>query len=407
MTGPKVHLAMSYPGGVGGLEPTINDLRAHLGPKVHLATWPPEKQPEQAQGQAMIHNAGPKVHIVDGDPQHYSWASRSAGDELRLRVLLSYHYYKDTDLDALFRRYFTEPYPEVFIDSGAFSADTQGVPIDLRAYIAYIKRYRHLITTYSNLDVIRNPEATWANQQRMEDAGLSPLPVFHGGTPWQWLEHYIERYPYIALGGLVGKIGRAKAWLVRCFQMAKGRSVFHGFGVTAWDVLRDLPWYSVDSSSWGQGFRFGEVPLFDERRGTWAKVNLGDRRGWLRHAGLVRTLGFDPADFADRSRNDRAKVAAISALSYMLAERYLRKRHGPIHIPDRPDLPPGLNLHLVTADSSGPTGSNMGQGSIAEGMTLIDGEPHPRPAGLRLHLADANVHPDTAYVPPYGKEAPK
>ena len=34
--------------------------------------------------------------------------------------------YKDTDLDALFAKYFTEPYPEVFLDSGAFSADTVG-----------------------------------------------------------------------------------------------------------------------------------------------------------------------------------------------------------------------------------------------------------------------------------------
>ena len=271
---------------------------------------------------------------------------------LRLRVLLSFHYYKNTDLDELFGKYFTEPYPEVFIDSGAFSADTQGVPIDMAEYVAYIKRYQHLITTYSNLDVIRKPEATWANQQRMEDAGLSPLPVFHGGTDWKWLEHYIERYPYIALGGLVGKVSGAKGWILRCFQMAQGQAVYHGFGVTAWDVLKAFPWYSVDSSSWGQGYRFGQVPVFDKRRGTFVKINLGDKRGWGKHSALVRSLGFDPMDFADRSRNDRAKIAAISALSYMQAERWLQKRHGQIHVPGRTS---GLNLYLVdgSADNLG------------------------------------------------------
>lgn len=322
---------------------------------------------------------GPKVHLAERDPQHHGWATRgAAGADLRLRILLSYHYYKDTDLDALFAKYFTEPYPEVFLDSGAFSADTQGVSIDIQDYIAYIKRYRHLITTYSNLDVIRNPEGTWRNQQVMEDEGLAPLPVFHGGTDWSWLEHYIERYPYIALGGLVGKIQSARGWLVRCFQMAKGRAVFHGFGVTAWQVLKDLPWYSVDSSSWGQGFRYGQVPVFDERKGAFVKIQLGDRKGWGRHSTLVRSLGFDPMDFADRSRNDRAKVCAISAISYMLAERWLRKRHGEIRIPTRETDGAGLVLHLVTAHSDG---SNMSVKSLAEG---IGG------AGVRLHLADTS-----------------
>ena len=50
--------------------------------------------------------------------------------------------------------------------------------------------------------------------------------------------------------------------------------------------------------------------------------------GWKRHAKLVRSLGFNPLDFADRSRNDRAKICAISALSYMLAEQWLSKYHG-------------------------------------------------------------------------------
>lgn len=389
----RLHLAMSVPDGWGGVSRSADALREHTGIKVYGVAK--GEAPANAMSVGGLGEAvGPRIHLAERDPQHHGWASRGAvSDGLRLRILLSYHYYKDVDLDDLFAKYFTEPYPEVFLDSGAFSADTQGVPIDRAAYIAYIKRYQHLITTYANLDVIRNPEATWANQQALEDAGLAPLPVFHGGSDWSWLEHYIERYPYIALGGLVGKVNRAKGWLVRCFQMAQGRAVFHGFGVTAWQVLRDLPWYSVDSSSWGQGFRYGQVPVFDERKGEFIKISLGDKAGWYKHAALVRRLGFDPMDFADRSRNDRAKICAISALSYMLAERWLRKRHGEIRIPGRPEGEPGVRLHLVTADS---TSSNMGQQSIAEGMSTIDGQPIPRPAGLRLHLADGNTTLDTA-----------
>lgn len=295
---------------------------------------------------------------------------------LRLRILLSYHYYRDVDLDALFEKYFTEPYPEVFADSGGFSAMTQGAHIDRDQYAAWLKRWGHRFSTYANLDVIRDPEATARNQAYLEDKhGLRPLPVFHGGTPYQVLDRLIEQYPYIALGGLVGFSGVYMAHLVKCFRMAKERAVFHGFGVTSWTALKALPWYSVDSSSWGQGFRFGQVPLFDERRGTWMKLQLGDRKLWQKHRRHVERLGFDPDDFGIRSRNDRAKVCAISALSYMLAEGWLRRRHGEIHIPTRGDAPSGPMVHLVTAAGN----SNMSVRALSEAG-----------AGERLHLADTS-----------------
>ena len=122
---------------------------------------------------------------------------------MQLRILVSYHYYKNTDLDALFAKHFTKPYPDVFADSGAFSAMTQSVEIDWRDYAAWVKRWRHLFTAYANLDVIGNAEATWENQQRLENVGLKPVPVFHVGEDWSYLECMVKRYTYIALGGLV------------------------------------------------------------------------------------------------------------------------------------------------------------------------------------------------------------
>lgn len=353
--------------------------------RLHLTMSGRDASPRQHGGVPFTADAlaahGPRMHLAERDPQHHGWASRGVTRHgLRLRILLSFHYYQDTDLDALFAKHFTEPYPEVFLDSGAFSAMTQGGAIDLDAYVAFIARFGHFITTYANADVIGDPAATWDNQRRMEDAGLSPLPVFHGGASWAWLERYLDAYPYVALGGLVGKLQGAKGWLVRCFQMAAGRAVFHGFGVTTWEVLRDFRWYSVDSSSWGQGFRFGTVPVFDERRGTFVKIKLGDGPGWAKHAALVSSLGFDWRDFADRARNDRSKVCAISALSYMLAERWLRARHGEVRIPTRDEAPPGPAVHLVTASPS--PDRNMGIPVLADALS--------GGCGPRIHLADTS-----------------
>lgn len=342
------------------------------------------------------------MHLAERDPQHHAWPKRGVDRvNLRLKILLSYWYYKDTDLDALFKKYFTEPYPEVFADSGGFSAETQGVHISIGEYADWVRRWNHLFVTYANLDVIGNPVQTWENQQRLEDMGLTPLPVFHTGSSWEHLERYIENYPYIALGGMVPYLRRSKdlmPWLVQCFKRAQGKAVYHGFGATSWMVVSNLPWYSVDSSSWGKGFRYGQVPLFDMRRGRFVAAQLGDRKTCYQHAVIIRELGFDPADFADRERNDRAKICAISALSYMLAEQWLRQRHGEVKIPHRAGTPVVPRAYLADAKparygeavAGGATGDRLHLSDTSNGINFRDAD-----AGVKIYLVDIPPMSDT------------
>lgn len=319
------------------------------------------------------------IYLADGSIQHHSWAKSGGADpnNMKLRILLSYWYYKNTDLDALFEKYFTPPYPDVFADSGGFSAMTQGVQIDINEYAAWIKRFKHLFNTYANLDAIGNAEATLDNQHRLEDLGVEPIPVFHVNEDWAQLESYIEQYPYIALGGMVPYMRYTKKimpWIIKAFKLAGDRAVYHGFGATSWEVIKDLPWYSVDSSSWGAGFRYGRVPLFDENRGKFVTAQLGDPTSCGKASKLFRRLGFDPLDFVDRSRNDRAKICAVSALSYMKAEQWLRKRWGEIRIPARDSEPVVLRVHISDANPAR-------YGEAVAGS--VD-------AGLRLHLSDTS-----------------
>lgn len=291
---------------------------------------------------------------------------------LKLRILLSYHYYKKINLDELFEKYFDKPYPDVFADSGAFSAWSQGASISIDEYINWIEKWKHLFAVYSNLDVIGDSVKTYKNQEHMEKAGLFPLPVFHAGSNYKHLEELVEKYPYIALGGLVPYLGdknKVMPHFIKCFRIADKKSVFHGFGVTSWYAISSLPWYSVDSSSWGTGFRFGRVPIFDSKNGNFKKLKLGDFKQWKKHSALVKRLGFNWMDFADRKRNDRAKIAAISALSYMLAEQYLRKIHGEIRIPNRQGKPEALRVYLANTDPA----------RYNDAVT-----------GIRIYLADAS-----------------
>jgi hypothetical protein len=285
-----------------------------------------------------------KIYLADSSVRHFALAEQgclSRGIPLKIRrILLSYHYVQNTPLDSLLEKHFVEPYPEVFLDSGAFSAFSQGAKVDIVAYCNYISQYKHLLTVYSNLDVIGSAEGTFANQKHMEKRGLEPLPVFHVGEDWKYLKTYLEYRPYIALGGMVpyNSSGRSKKiipWLVQCFKRAKNISVYHGFGCTSWDLIMNFPWYSVDSSTWSQAYRWGKPLLFDKNMGRFFEVRLGDYRKCYRYASLFRSLGFDPIDFSDREKNKKVDVCAIAALSFVQAEQWLERRHGPITIPER------------------------------------------------------------------------
>lgn len=253
-----------------------------------------------------------------------------------LRVLLSYWYGRKANLHTMYRTLFPDgDYPDTFCDSGAFSAKTQGAAVDLDEYAAFVHRHASLFTTVANLDVIGNPEATYANQKRLEGLGLSPLPVFHAGEPFEWLHRYLdEGYKYIALGGLVGySPARQMPWLVRCFRIAGERAVFHGFGLTSWQALSALPWHSVDSSTWVDCFRWGDVSLFDAKTRKWVKVTWASQRDVYRYGDLIRSYGVDPVVvLGPLSQRRSLAVAALAIGSWRRAEETMRGRHGRLRL---------------------------------------------------------------------------
>lgn len=302
-----------------------------------------------------------RLYLVDGSKANLADGyARTTVKQAQFRMLLSYWYYGQTDLERMLAEHFPGTRrPSMFADSGGFSAETQGAEITCEEYAAWVKRWGHLFDAYANLDVIGDHKATMENQRRLEAMGLAPVPVFHIGSDYAVLERLVEEYTYIALGGLVPHLRytqRVMKHLVQCFRIAGDKAVFHGFGVTSWTVLKSLPWYSVDSSSWGAGFRYGRVPIFDSKQGRFYHLQLGDAKAWYRHSALVRALGFNPADFADRKRNDRAKLCAIAAVSYMEAEQWLRQWHGEIRIPARTEREkgaPGGRIYLCDNPNSG------------------------------------------------------
>ena len=310
-----------------------------------------------------------------------------------MRILLSYHYYKNVDIAKLVEQLsvFGQPV-DILVDSGAFSAFTLGATIDLNAYTQWVSYWGELFGAFANLDVIGDAEGTLQNQRAIEAMGLKPLPIFHTGEPWEYLDRYLEDYRYVMLGGMVPyarERHRLMPWLIKCFRKAGTQTVYHGLGLTSWYALSAFPWYSVDSSSWGSGYRYGTVPVFDQVAGRMKTVQIGDRKKWAANAGHVRALGFNPADFADRSRTSRALLCQIGAASYVAGERFLRKRHGPITIPGTDAS--GLRTYFVDGSISNLTEAASGLRTYLAGANGANGADLMWAAqGLRTYLADSN-----------------
>ena len=168
---------------------------------------------------------------------------------------------------------------KLFIDSGAYSAWTRGVEIDVDEYITWINERADYIDLFGQVDVIPGDkihgatmqqvieaaEKTWENYLYMRERVKYPerlLYTFHVGEPIKYLERALEwkdekgnLIPYIALGGMVGKPKPIRqSFLDQCFRVIRKSSnpqvKVHVFGMTDFSLLANYPITSADSTSW-------------------------------------------------------------------------------------------------------------------------------------------------------------
>lgn len=181
--------------------------------------------------------------------------------------------------------YGAAPKNAFLLDSGAFSAWNSGRAIDLAEYIAFAKDFiarhkagiEHIYIV--NLDVIpgRRGEVPttkmvaeaakegWANMLEMERAGLTPLHIFHQGEDFSVLDALSKRHRYIGISpSNDASVKDRHAWLQKVYRIIRAGNMTHGFGVTAKRLMRDFPWYSVDSTSWLAPIIYGKTVFTPE-----------------------------------------------------------------------------------------------------------------------------------------------
>lgn len=269
----------------------------------------------------------------------------------RPRALISYAYLQGHPSLDRYRSF------DLVLDSGAFTAWSLGISIDMRRYADFIKREAENITHAVALDVIGDWKASARNYDRLRDlldGAVEMLPIWHLGSPLSEMTRLCREYEYVAIGGAVPHAKTPKRLmqhLLPAHKIARDAGVrLHGLGITGRTAMHRLPWTSVDSSSWVSAHRFGALKLRDET-GELIDLPFGKPLS-LHQRRVVRAYGGDAAriqsdDFCligkagkEVGGKDRAWAGKAAAKSVMLDERAHRLKHAG-----------EFKVHLVTNDN--------------------------------------------------------
>lgn len=157
----------------------------------------------------------------------------------------------------------------LLVDSGAFTSWSIGKPVQLADLLAYndklIKQYGHLHDLlFIALDVIPGERGRGATSGEIHKAVEQSydnfltmqqhykhhrvLPVFHSGEDFSLRDAYLRLTDYICLSMNQDMSERNRVeWALRA--AAPGYR-YHGLAATGNRMVTEIPWYSVDSSSW-------------------------------------------------------------------------------------------------------------------------------------------------------------
>ena len=169
---------------------------------------------------------------------------------------------------------FISKYNNFLLDSGAFTFMSNSK--SRTDWDEYVERYadfinRHDIKHFFELDIdvlvgINEVERLRAKLEKLTNK--KSIPVWHKFRGKDYWLKMVKDYDYVAIGGIVTKEIKPSeykyfTWLLN--EAKKENCKVHGLGITSLVGLTKYPFYSVDSTTWLSGSRFGEIHSFDGR----------------------------------------------------------------------------------------------------------------------------------------------
>lgn len=165
-------------------------------------------------------------------------------------------------------------YKDFILDSGAFTyLNGANGNIDWDRYVSeyadFIIKYK--VKNFIELDIdpivgIKEVERLRSKLERITNK--KSIPVWHKSRGKDYWLKMVEEYDYVAIGGIVTREIKPSEykhfhWLLA--EAKKQNCKVHGLGFTNLKGLEEYDFYSVDSTSWLSGNRFGSIYKFNGR----------------------------------------------------------------------------------------------------------------------------------------------
>ena len=172
-------------------------------------------------------------------------------------------------------------FSDFLLDSGAFTFIHNQKSCDFSyyqdKYIEFINHYK--IKKFFELDVdkvIGYPEVIKLREKLENATGVQCIPVFHIERGLTEFKVLCQNYKYIAIG-TINQFDKNPKILQQLNHLAEdyGTKV-HGLGYTRLDKLKNIGFYSVDSTTWNNASRFGELHKVDGK--TIKKIRIKGKR---------------------------------------------------------------------------------------------------------------------------------
>lgn len=243
---------------------------------------------------------------------------------------------------------------KLFVDSGAFTAHTKGIEVDVEDYINLINEIDDQVTVFAQVDKIPGrwgqpktieqvtaaPKESWDNYLYMVNKIKSPkklLPIFHQGEDFMWLENMVN-YQYTE-GDLKGQyidyIGLScnkeltskewVSWFEKCFQIiraSKNPNVkTHAFGMTSLTILEQFPFTSSDSTTWLKFAAYGSIlikgrPYYVSNRNELGEKHIEGRTPEIKNEIVkeLTRLGFTYDEVLNDEKGDTRLMVNLKML---------------------------------------------------------------------------------------------
>lgn len=246
--------------------------------------------------------------------------------------LMSYEYLKGKGHSQL-KKYSDM---HLFIDSGAYTYITnpefESYTVEqwesqIQEYLSWAKKYKDSIFAIADLDLqylVGNEKVyEWRKkyfEPFMLETGIPVCFIYHEEGLDQW-EYMCKRYPYIGVSlNVDGNVDEAD--LRQKFKIAeKYNTLIQGMASTRTGLLTQYPFYTVDSTTWNVGLKYGEISVW-----TGTKMSRIKKTDFETKAFPIIQRYSHKFDLDLIREEDKTEMIRVNAYAFIEAEKYINDR---------------------------------------------------------------------------------